>query len=123
MIKCFRCGTSSNSNLNYCKNCGQHLKRWCDNCHDCGDATIPIDAKFCPRCGGPMFVKGDYRGFHIILNKRCTNYVTEKDGNGIGAFTLSEMKAAIDIVLEYGWSIKESDEWSDLIQTRRKMHE
>lgn len=116
MIRCFRCGKNNSSNSDYCMECGKPLKIDCDKCGN-GIPAVPVDAKFCPKCGAPIYVEGTYRGGHITRSDNNYTLVTKKNGNLLSLFIIAEMKAAIDVVLEYGWDIKRSREWSHLVQT------
>lgn len=122
MIKCFRCGKINSNSSNYCMECGKPLKLCCDECGDC-IPIVPVDSKFCSRCGTPIYVEGTYRGFYITRSDNNCTLVTKKNGKLLSLFTIAEMKAAIDVVLEYGWDIVNSREWSYLVQTRSREHE
>ena len=58
-MKCPYCGQEHPDNAKFCMETGQKLepqKRACQNrdCPDFGAAILPLEAKFCPRCGHPV---------------------------------------------------------------------
>ena len=58
-MKCPYCGQEHPDNAKFCMETGQKLepqKRACQNreCPDFGAAILPLEAKFCPRCGHPI---------------------------------------------------------------------
>ena len=58
-MKCPYCGQEHPDNAKFCMETGQKFepqKRACQNrdCADVGAAILPLEAKFCPRCGHPV---------------------------------------------------------------------
>ena len=58
-MKCPYCCQEHPDNAKFCMETGQKLepqKRACQNrdCPDFGAAILPLEAKFCPRCGGEI---------------------------------------------------------------------
>lgn len=51
-MKCPYCGQEHSDNSKFCSETGKPLQSQTKKCEKCGYENVPVEAKFCPRCGG-----------------------------------------------------------------------
>lgn len=59
-MKCPYCNQEHSESARFCENTGNLLLKACENkdCSDFGKHILPLEAKFCPKCGSPIRVEG-----------------------------------------------------------------
>lgn len=50
-MKCPYCGQEHPDNSKFCSETGKPLQSQTKKCEKCGYENVPVEAKFCPRCG------------------------------------------------------------------------
>lgn len=114
-MKCPYCGQEHPDNSKFCSETGKPLQSQTKKCEKCGYENVPIEAKFCPRCGA----KYNINQYSCDDNKLETSQViisTITDGGSIICKDDRETKISLNLgdniidvnsypCLKYGWRI------------------
>lgn len=84
-MRCPHCNGEHPDNFKFCPETGQRIEpqfKACTNedCPDFGKYILPLEAKYCPRCGSKLSVEENEEGFHDPLyNNGSILFVTYQD--------------------------------------------
>lgn len=115
-MKCPFCGQEHPDNSKFCLETGKPLQSQIKKCEKCGYENVPIEAKFCPRCGSPflettksanniinsiIILKTDYDNIKFIDTNG--NFLYEQSFKWLNDYSIHEYKTAIsDLIVADG---------------------
>ena len=108
-MKCPYCGQEHPDNAKFCMETGQRLipqNRACPNadCPDFGKYILPLEAKFCPRCGAKLEDESVNEEVATQLSSIIRGLIMFKSKNNYVSYCTGKYKF-VDLGLTHKWSI------------------